>query len=139
MKVLELRLIAELMKHSRRSDRELAKIMGVSQPTVTRTRAKLEREGLIEYTAVPNFAKLGFDVLAISLIKRDLRKYAYDLERAKNYVGKMSQFIFIAGGMGADIDRIAVSVHKNYSEYTQFMQDVRTNWMGFMTMDNFVV
>jgi DNA-binding Lrp family transcriptional regulator len=44
MKDIERRLISELMKNSRRSDRELAKALGTSQPTITRTRGKLERE-----------------------------------------------------------------------------------------------
>jgi DNA-binding Lrp family transcriptional regulator len=49
MKDIERRLISELMKNSRRSDRELAKALGTSQPTITR--GKLEREGIIkEYT-----------------------------------------------------------------------------------------
>lgn len=43
MKEVELRLAAELMKNSRRSDRELAKALKVSQPTVSRMRNKLER------------------------------------------------------------------------------------------------
>jgi DNA-binding Lrp family transcriptional regulator len=34
MKDIELRLISELMKNSRRSDRELAKAIGISQPTI---------------------------------------------------------------------------------------------------------
>jgi DNA-binding Lrp family transcriptional regulator len=42
MKDVELRLISELMKNSRRSDKELAKVIGVSQPTVTRIRLKLQ-------------------------------------------------------------------------------------------------
>jgi DNA-binding Lrp family transcriptional regulator len=35
-------LLYELMKNSRKSDRDLAKILDVSQPTVTRMRRKLE-------------------------------------------------------------------------------------------------
>jgi DNA-binding Lrp family transcriptional regulator len=50
---LDLKLIAELMKNSKQSDRELAKKLGVSQPTVTRTRTRLEKEGYIkEYTLI---------------------------------------------------------------------------------------
>ena len=36
VKDAELKLISELMKNSRRSDRELAKAIGVSQPTIGR-------------------------------------------------------------------------------------------------------
>ncbi len=35
-------LLYELMKDSKRSDRELAKAIGVSQPTITRMRETLE-------------------------------------------------------------------------------------------------
>jgi DNA-binding Lrp family transcriptional regulator len=55
------------MKDSRRSDRELAKAIGSSQPTVSRMIKKLESEGTIkEYTMIPDFHKLGFEILAIT-------------------------------------------------------------------------
>ena len=41
LKDVEVRLIAELMKNSNRSDSELAKATGVSQPTVGRIINKL--------------------------------------------------------------------------------------------------
>jgi len=37
-KDIEMRLLSELMKNSHRSDRELARTLKTSQPTVTRTR-----------------------------------------------------------------------------------------------------
>jgi len=47
-------LLYELMKNSKRSDRELAKVVGVSQPTITRTRKNLEKtEYIHEYTIMP--------------------------------------------------------------------------------------
>ena len=65
-----MKLLAELMKNSKTSDRELATKLGVSQPTVSRIRAKLEREGYIkEYTLVPDFHKLGFEIMAVTLVK----------------------------------------------------------------------
>jgi Trp operon repressor len=36
VKEIELRLVAELLKDSHRSDRELAEALGVSQPTIAR-------------------------------------------------------------------------------------------------------
>ena len=36
-----LRLVSEMLKNSKKSDRELAGILGVSQPTVSRTRARI--------------------------------------------------------------------------------------------------
>ena len=40
-------LLRELLKNSKRSDRDLAKSLGVSQPTLTRMRKRLEKEGYI--------------------------------------------------------------------------------------------
>jgi DNA-binding Lrp family transcriptional regulator len=42
---IELKILSELMKNARISDRELAKKIGVSQPTVSRIRSRLEKEG----------------------------------------------------------------------------------------------
>ncbi len=53
MKDTELKVVVELIKNSRRSNRELARAIGMSQPTVTRTRTGLEKQGIIkEYTIV---------------------------------------------------------------------------------------
>jgi len=41
-----LKLLFALIKNSKRSDRDLAKILGFSQPTVTRLRKALEKEAI---------------------------------------------------------------------------------------------
>jgi DNA-binding Lrp family transcriptional regulator len=65
MKKIEWMLLSELMKNSKQSDRELAKKIGASQPTVTRTRTRLEKEGYIkEYTIIPDFSKFGFELMS---------------------------------------------------------------------------
>jgi len=69
VKDIEFRLVSELVKNSRRSDRELAKALGVSQPTVSRIRVRLEKQGLIDYSAIPNMAQLGFEIIAVTLGK----------------------------------------------------------------------
>jgi DNA-binding Lrp family transcriptional regulator len=46
MKDVELKLISELMKNSRRSHRELAHAIGVSQPTVSRVMQGWKSKGL---------------------------------------------------------------------------------------------
>jgi len=75
MKKIMMSLLLELLKHSKRSDRELAKILGVSQPTVSRMRDRLVKEGMIkEWTIIPDFAKMGYEIMAISCFKSKISK-----------------------------------------------------------------
>jgi len=59
MKKRMMSLLLELLKDSKRSDRELAKVLEVSQPTVTRMRSRLVKEGMIrEFTIIPDNTRL---------------------------------------------------------------------------------
>ncbi|MGB9135149.1 MAG: Lrp/AsnC family transcriptional regulator, partial [Candidatus Bathyarchaeia archaeon] len=59
VKDIDYRILYELMRNSKTSDRQLAKRIGVSQPTITRRRASLEKELIDGYTAVPKWDKFG--------------------------------------------------------------------------------
>jgi DNA-binding Lrp family transcriptional regulator len=53
-------LLSELLKDSKRSDRELAKTLKISQPTVSRMRHTLVKKKVItQFTAIPDPANLG--------------------------------------------------------------------------------
>ena len=112
MKDVELRLIAELMKNSRRSDRELAKALGVSQPTTSRTIKKLEKEGYIkEYTMIPDFNKLGYQILAFSSYKLTENISREDIEETRKHLReefKKEPLPYILGMSGMGIDRKSV-------------------------------
>ena len=43
-----MKILYELIKNSNRSDHKLSKVIGISQPTVTRLRNQLEKEGYIQ-------------------------------------------------------------------------------------------
>ena len=66
---IDRKILAGLLRNSKESDRKLAKIIGVSQPTVTRRRARLEKEAISSYTLIPKWVKLGFKLLVITFIK----------------------------------------------------------------------
>jgi DNA-binding Lrp family transcriptional regulator len=141
LKDIELKLISELVRNSRRSDRELAKTLGVSQPTVTRTRLRLEKQGLIDYSALPNLAKLGFDIIAVTFGNRDYQKHPkINLQKAKDFAERHPGLIFGAFGSGMGHDRIAISIHRNYSDYSKFFQEMRSEWADIMDIeDSFIV
>jgi DNA-binding Lrp family transcriptional regulator len=131
MKDVELKLVIELLKNSKRSDRELARAIGVSQPTVTRIRAKLEKQGTIkEYTIIPDFLELGFTLLSITFtkMKEGLSKVTFDdlMKRARNVMsGHPSALILGNTGMGCNADYVAIAFHRDYSEYSEYMKDIR--------------
>jgi DNA-binding Lrp family transcriptional regulator len=133
MKDVELKLISELMKNGRKSDRELAKAIGVSQPTVTRTRSRLEKEGIIkEYTIIPDFRKIGFEILAITFIKFRKELSSEDADEVKKTAREIAEktpeaILMAMDGMGLGFNRVFISFHRNYSSYTKVINLVETH------------
>ena len=131
MKDIELKVIIELLKNSHRSDRELARAIGVSQPTLSRTREKLEKQGMIkEYTIIPNYSQLGFTLLSITFtkMKGPLSKEILDdmKKRASTAMNEHPSALILGNtGMGCNADYVAIVFHKDYSEYTEFMRDIK--------------
>jgi DNA-binding Lrp family transcriptional regulator len=128
LKHTEIRLISELMKDSSRSDRELAKTLKVSQPTITRTRKKLEDKGIIrEYTIVPDFSRLGYQIMGITFIRLEetpsvekekaLRKAVVELEERNPYASLMA-----VNGEGMQRDRMFITFYRDYADFVRSMR-----------------
>lgn len=133
MKGSDFKLIRELIRNSRKSDRELAKLLGVSQPTVSRNRERLERDGLIEYTGVPNLEKLGIEIIAMTFGNWKHEQYPDTrVSEARGFAKRHPNLIFLSSGRGLNSDRVAVSVHKNYSDYSNLMREIKSDWGKFM-------
>jgi DNA-binding Lrp family transcriptional regulator len=129
-----LRLVSEMLKNSKKSDRELAGILGVSQPTVSRTRARIEKEYIKTYTIIPDFEKLGYQIMAFTLAKKG-NEAAAKMAKAKVWVDKHPNVAFGAEGEGFGKDLILISFHKSYSAYSEFMRSFAMD-MG-TSLDNF--
>jgi len=129
VKKIELKLLSELMKNARRSDRDLAKAIGTSQPTVTRARNKLEKEGYIrEYTVIPDFRKLGYEILAVTFFKYEKRFDAEKIMKAKKILSESFkkgpfEIIMAERGMGCGYNAIMISIHRDYKSFVEL-----TNW-----------
>jgi len=127
-----LRLLKEMLKDSKRSDREIAKSLGVSQPTVTRTRAQLEKDYIRTYTVIPDLMKLGYQILAFTFLK--MKSYPSKeeadkiLRKAKEWTDKHPNVIFAADGEGFGKDIGMVSFHKDYPSYSDFMRTLAQEW-----------
>jgi DNA-binding Lrp family transcriptional regulator len=126
LKPIDYKLLFELMKDSHRSDRQLAKALGVSQPTVTRRRTMLE-ENLIEgYTVTPKLGQIGFELAAFTFIKSKLHRTGKEKDEAvkklQEWYMKQPNVVLVLDGRGMGWDAVCVSMHKNYSDFAQFVR-----------------
>jgi DNA-binding Lrp family transcriptional regulator len=136
------KLLKELIRNSRRSDRELAKTLKVSQPTVTRNR-KLAESYVRSYTIVPEFQKIGYEIFAITFAKAktyDKKEIETKLEVQKKWVMQHPNVFFASDGEGLGKDAVILSLHKNYSKYADFMREFTINFAEFISdVQSFIV
>ena len=127
LKPIDYKLMFELMKDSHRSDRRLAKSLGVSQPTVTRRRAILEKNFIEGYTIIPKFGKIGFEIAAFTFLKSRLnQKTKQEKEEAvkkmKEWYLKQQNVVLVQEGRGMGWDAVCVSLHKSFSDFAEFVR-----------------
>jgi DNA-binding Lrp family transcriptional regulator len=120
-------LLYELMKNSKRSDRELAKVVGVSQPTITRMRNNLEKSGFIrEYTVIPAFEKLGFEIIALSFLSTSAMQE--HMKEIQVLISKNSKILFSSSGEGLNGNTLlVVSIHKDFTDFSMFTKEFRSS------------
>jgi DNA-binding Lrp family transcriptional regulator len=137
LKSIDYKIVRELLKNSRRSDRELAKVLGISQPTVTRRRANIEKNFIDGYTAIPKWEKIGLEIVAFTFVKHNI-KYAKSTVReevfrkVKEWLKKQPNVILAIDGQGMGWDAVFISVHKNYSDLTQFINKHNSELSEFL-------
>jgi len=127
------------MKNSKRSDRQLAKTLETSQPTITRSRALLERELIDGYTVIPRWEKLGYTILAITFVKTKQalgmeERYEAAHKKGTKWLMKQPNVIMSGGCRGMGMDGFLISVHKSYSDFDKFMFDYKRE-MGELVND----
>jgi len=134
MKETEKKLLGQLIRNSKRSDRELARALDISQPTITRTRQKLEREGFVrDYAIVPDWRKLGFEIMVFTFLKMrpDIRSEELG-KKVEQYAASIPFAIYVAFGEGLGMTGVVIALHKNYSEYFEQLSLFRTQWKEYI-------
>jgi DNA-binding Lrp family transcriptional regulator len=129
MREIEWKVLSELMKNAKMSDREISKRIKRSQATVSRVRSKLEKQGIIrEYTVIPDFVKLGYEILAITFVKLKKTLSKEDVEEARRISRIKAKESFKIGpfnvimaerGMGLGYNGVFVSLHEDYQSYVK--------------------
>jgi len=124
-KPLDFQILSELLRNSKVSDRQIAKKLGVSQPTITRRRSKLEKSLIEGYTVLPSMKELGFEIIALTFMasRREALtrgKLEEAQSKARKWHAKHPNVIFVGGGQGMGWNGVMVSLHKSFSDYTKF-------------------
>ncbi len=134
------------MKDSRRSDRELARAIDASQPTVSRLIAKLKKgQYITEHTIIPNFNKLGYHVFALTFFNwkagtREKEKDAVRKWTLRQAESAPNNIIVIERGMGLGYEYFMASFHRNYTSYTELLDYWRENpYIDIANMGSFIV
>ena len=127
LKPIDYKLLFELMKNSHRSDRQLAKALGVSQPTVTRRRSMLEKNYIEGYTIIPKFGKMGFEIAAFTFLKSKLKQKTGKekdeaLKKMKEWYMNQPNVVLVQDGRGMGWDAICISLHQSFSDFAAFIR-----------------
>jgi len=127
LKPIDYKLLFELMKDSHRSDRQLAKALGVSQPTVTRRRSMLEKNYIDGYTIIPKFGQIGFEIAAFTFLKSNLKQKTGKekdeaLKKMKDWYMNQPNVVLVQDGRGMGWDAICISLHKSFSDFATFIR-----------------
>lgn len=136
----KLRLLFALIKGARRSDRELARALGTSQPTITRKRTKLEKEGFIkEYTVIPNLRKMGYEIIAFTFLA--FREAKPELmEKAREWTRRQPCVIFASDGEGLGMNSVMISLHRDYASFSRLISNLRQDWQpNIKDVQNFIL
>ena len=140
MKKREKELLSILLRNSKLSDREIAKKLKTSQSTITRTRHKLERSGIIKsYVTIPNFKKVGVQVMAVTFGKANASAENI-LKKVHAFMQKHPNIMFAATGEGMGMTGAMVSLHTDFSRYTDFIREFRASLDGdIMDLQSFII
>jgi len=111
LKDIDYKILSELMRNSKVSDRQLAKKIGVSQ-------------------------QLGFEIMSFSFSKWTSEALTEMLpteefnKQVQEFFSKHTNVILATtGGSGlGGMDSASISVHKNYAEYRNWVNEIRSTW-----------
>lgn len=135
-------LLSELAKNAKKSDRDIAKILNTSQPTVTRLRKKLEEKGYIsEYTIIPDLSKLGFEIISFIFFKTKKFGGKRAKDMAHSFISKNSNILYAGSGSGLHgQNTMFVCLHRDFTDYTRCIEKFKIKWAEDIDhMDSFLV
>jgi hypothetical protein len=103
------------MKNARGSDRQIAKDVGCSQPTVTRRKVALEVNAGIRFQCIPDFSKLGLSIAGLIDV-------TYCVEEQRALILNSPNVLMAL----ESINHVSMfAVFKDFQDYTVFLQSLK--------------
>ncbi len=122
-----LRVLFALMAMGGKSDRAIAKILGINNTTLSRRKRKLEQEGYIkEYTLLPDFYKMGFEVVVFAfasttdVIPQENSKFLQEMSQ-----NNPELLCVLEDQDNSGTNWFTISVHKNYDEFVELYKKIQ--------------
>ena len=117
---IDKKILAELLINSNRSNREMAKAIGVSAATVINHIQRLESAGVItDYTVMLDFERLGFELTVIMEVTVNRGK----LLETQREIAKLPYVCGVYDVTG-EIDSIVIAKFRNRRELSEFPKDM---------------
>ena len=120
-----------LVSYPELSDSDIGRELGVSRHTISRLKRKFEENNLMRKITLPNFVKLGFEILAFYHIQFDPRNPP-DMEYDEAASLMSDSTVFLASRR---FEAVIISIYTNYGNYksdrTRIMQVLKENkWIA---------
>ena len=117
---IDKKILAELLTNSNRSNREMARAIGVSAATVINHIQRLESAGVItDYTIMLDFERLGFELTVIMEVTVSRGK----LLETQEEIAKLPYVCGVYDVTG-EIDSIVIAKFRNRRELSEFPKDL---------------
>lgn len=134
MKKREKQVFFELLKDGRIPDKHIAQKIKTTQPTVTRIRQKLEREGYIKkYSVLVDLKKAGISIIVVTMFKWADYSVEKEQEEARKDIIRMPELLSISRGEGMrGKTNIIISAHDSFNSYEDFVRALRKKWGNYV-------
>lgn len=117
---IDRKILVELLTNSNRSNREIAKAIGVSAATVINHIQRLESAGVItDYTVMLDFERLGYELTVIMSVTVSRGK----LLETQREIAKLP-YVCAVYDVTGEIDSIVIAKFKNRRELSEFPKDL---------------
>jgi len=94
-----------------------------------------------DYTIIPDFKKMGFELLVINFAKIRPEILSSGMrEKAKEFIAKFPNTIFASIGEGIGMNAVNIAFYRNFAEYHNRANLLRTEWKDIIEdLQSFIV